>query len=190
MKATVRLKSCSPYSQSKPVDPSEFPKDRNETNQDFEERTWRERCHYDKSRGNECFIPPMAFKNCLTESAQYKSIQIPGKGKTTYTKFITAGVLCVSPSYLGVTKEEVECHRIFTPASGKRGDGKRVWRYYPIFHEWEIEMDFLILDSTITKEVFETFLADAGKFIGIGRFRPRNNGYFGRFEIKKLDWVK
>ena len=31
-------------------------------------------------------------------------------------------------------------------------------------------------------------LREAGKFIGIGRFRPRNNGYYGRFDVESVDW--
>jgi hypothetical protein len=31
--------------------------------------------------------------------------------------------------------------------------------------------------------VFEHHLHEAGKFIGIGRFRPRNNGFYGRFDV-------
>jgi len=42
---------------------------------------------------------------------------------------------------------------------------------------------FYILDEIITKEVFERTLTMAGQFIGIGRFRPQNNGFYGRFEV-------
>lgn len=49
-------------------------------------------------------------------------------------------------------------------------------------------MEFLILDEIITEEVFREHLADAGSFIGIGRFRPRNNGFYGRFLVESVDW--
>ena len=31
-------------------------------------------------------------------------------------------------------------------------------------------------------------LKEAGQFIGLGRFRPRKNGYYGRFEIVSIAW--
>lgn len=75
------LESISPYSQSRKT---QSVKPREETAIDFETRTWRERCHVNAD-GN-IFIPPMAFKNNLSDAAKFLSIQVPGKGKTTYTK--------------------------------------------------------------------------------------------------------
>lgn len=45
-----------------------------------------------------------------------------------------------------------------------------------------------VLDDTITEDVLEDHLKQAGQFIGIGRFRPRNNGYYGRFKVKSIMW--
>jgi hypothetical protein len=36
--------------------------------------------------------------------------------------------------------------------------------------------------------VFLRTLEAAGRFIGIGRFRPRNNGRYGRFAVENLRW--
>ena len=69
-------------------------------------QTWRERCHVNDDKVVQ--IPPMAFKCCLSEAAKYKSVQIPGRGKATYTKHFEAGVLCVKPVSLGITIDEVD----------------------------------------------------------------------------------
>ena len=50
-------------------------------------------------------------------------------------------------------------------------------------------MTFFVLDETITEDVFLNHLTQAGQFIGIGRFRPRNNGFYGRFAVDKVEWV-
>lgn len=181
--ANARLKSASPYAQSKPVHSK---KTRDETHDDFEQRTWKERCHIDRS-GN-AFIPPMAFKNCIAEAAKYKSIQIPGKGKATYTKHFEAGILCVEPMMLGMNIDQVEQLRLFVPADGRRGGSRRVWKSFPVFAEWEGTVQYTILDEIVDNEVFEQHLVDAGQFIGIGMFRPRNNGYFGRFSVEGITW--
>lgn len=181
--AMAHLRSITPYSQSKAFVST---KDRDETHDEFDTRVWRERCHANGK--GVVFIPPMAFKNCISEAAKYKAIKIPGKGNSTYTKHFEAGVLCNEPLSLGVHLDDVKCERLFVPADGKRGGSKRVFRTFPIFHEWEGVVQFLIFDEIINNDIFEQHLIDAGQFIGIGRFRPRNNGYYGRFEVVKVNW--
>lgn len=184
--ATAHLKSVSPYSQSRHINSDEFPKLDKEGPRDYEKRAWRERCHVN-DEGN-VFIPPMAFKNCVAEAAKYLSIQIPGKGKATYTKHIEAGVLVVDPLPLPIRKDTIDGEWLFLPSDGVRGSGKRVDKCYPVIRKWEGAVQFLIFDDTVTREVFEHILREAGKFIGIGRFRPRNNGYYGRFDVESVDW--
>jgi hypothetical protein len=135
------------------------------------------------------FIPPMAFKNCIAEIAKYLGEQIPGKGKSTFTKHFEAGVLVMEPLELPFKAEQVAGEWLYVPSDGKRGGGKRVMKQFPLIPEWHGRVTFHILDDTITKEVFARHLEQAGKFIGIGRFRPRNNGFYGRFEVEKLDWI-
>lgn len=184
--ATAFLSSVSPYSQSRHVNKDEFPKLDKESANDYEKRSWRERLHVN-DEGN-VFIPPMAFKNCLAEAAKYLAIQIPGKGKATYTKHVEAGVLVVDPLVLPIKKDEAEGEWLFLPSDGIRGSGKRVDKCYPVIRKWTGAVQFLIFDDTVTREVFEHILSEAGKFIGIGRFRPRNNGFYGRFNVDKVVW--
>lgn len=191
--ATATLESISPYSQSKHYDTEQLPKlgrasgTATESNADYEKRTWRERCHVD-GKGH-IVIPPMAFKNCLSEIAKYLSVQIPGRGKSTYTKHIEAGIMVLDGLVLPETKDTVDGEWLFVPASGRRGDGKRVSKCFPVIREWTGDVTFHVLDDVVTREVFEQHLVEAGNFIGIGRFRPRNNGYYGRFKVLKVAWA-
>lgn len=182
--AVAQLESVSPYSQSRHYEVDKLPK---ELANDFEKRTWRERCHVNED-GN-VYIPPMSLKNCLSEAAKYLGIQIPGKGKATFTKHFEAGVLVMDPVVLPVKKEEIAGEWYFVPADGKRGSGSRVSKCFPVVPAWSGEAKFYVLDQTITKDVFQQHLEEAGKFIGIGRFRPRNNGFYGRFSVKSVKWT-
>lgn len=184
--ATAQLKSISPYSQSRHFT-AESANNGRESHKDKEIRTWRERCNYDEK--GQLFIPSMSFKNCLSEAAKYLGMQIAGKGKSTYTKHIEAGVMCIEPLSLPINKDEVEGEWLFVPASGRRGDAKRVDKCFPVIRRWSGAAEFIILDEIITEEVFLEHLTKAGQFIGIGRFRPRNNGYYGRFSVESLKWV-
>jgi hypothetical protein len=86
--AIATLKSISPYSQSKNYDAAKLPR---ELANDFEERTWKERGHW--TAEGKLFIPPMQFKNCISDAAKYLGKQVPGKGKNTYTKHFESGII-------------------------------------------------------------------------------------------------
>ncbi len=183
--ATATLKSVSPYGQSRYHGTEKLEK---EGHNDYEKRTWRNRLHVNTD--GHVFIPPMAFKNCLAEAAKFISQQIPGKGKATYTKHFEAGVLVTEPLVLPEKKDAVDGLELFVPADGRRGGSKRVMKTFPVIQQWAGEVTFSVFDETITEDVFRYHLEQAGKFIGIGFFRPRNNGYFGRFEVEAVEWVK
>lgn len=190
--ATAELESISPYSQSKHYSTDEVPMmgrstgTETENKADYEKRTWRERCHVDGD--GFLFIPPMAFKNCLAEIAKYLSVQIKGKGKSTYTKHFEAGIMVLEGLKLPVKRDDVAGEWLFVPADGKRGSGKRVSKCFPLVHTWKGRVQFHVLDDVISPDIFEQHLKDAGNFIGIGRFRPRQNGYYGRFKVNKITW--
>ena len=188
--ATATLQSISPYSQSKFYDVprvgTRASGTATETPKDYEIRTWRERCHTDAT--GRIVIPPMAFKNCLSEIAKYLSVQIPGKGKSTYTKHFEAGVMVLEGITLPITKDEVPGEWLYVPSDGRRGGSKRVPKCFPVISEWKGGVTFHILDDVINEETFMQHLKDAGNFIGIGRFRPRNNGYYGRFAVQSIAW--
>lgn len=183
--ATVTLASTAPYSPSRSYD-REIERLPRETPDAYEDRTWRNKCH--TMADGRVFIPPMSFKMSLDTAAKMLGRQIPGKGKSTYTKFFLSGVLVMEPIVLPVTKEETACDRIFANADGVRGSGKRVWRNFPRVDTWGADVPFHVIADEITEDVFEDHLRQAGAFVGIGRFRPQSGGYYGRFEIKKIKW--
>lgn len=177
--AVTELKSASAYSQSRKYDIPKLPK---ELPKAYEERTWRERCHV--TENDQIFIPPMAFANTLKEAAKYLSIQIPGMGKSTYTKHFESGVMVVDPLLLPITKDNVKGEWLFVPSDGKRGGGRRVDKCFPVIPQWQGKVTWYIFDDIITEDIFRQVLETAGNIIGIGRFRPRNMGYYGRFTVE------
>ena len=183
--AVAYLKSIAPYSQSRAHETEKLSR---ETADEFEKRTWREKCHAMKD--GHVFIPPMAFKQSVDRAAQMISLQIPGKGKSTYTKFFLSGVMCIDPIVLPNLKADLRGEKIHANADGKRGSGKRVWRTFPVIDEWQAPVIFHVIADEITPDVFEQHLVQAGAFVGIGRFRPGNGGFFGRFKVEKIEWSK
>jgi len=158
-------------------------KDTGEAHDSFEERTWRERIHVDELGG--AFIPPNALKNMLAATARYLSESIPGKGKQTYTKNFEAGIMVVDRLTLNVKAKDIGLERLFVPSDGRPGGSRRVWKNFPILPTWETHGKLVVFDPILTAkpEKILEYLTYAGKFIGFLRFRPRNGGYYGRFEI-------
>jgi hypothetical protein len=99
-----------------------------------------------------------------------------------------AGVQVFDPLLLPVRKENLDHVWIHAHVNGKRGSGSRVMRCFPIIHKWEGEVAFEVYDTIITEEQFRRYLIEAGKFIGVGRFRPRNGGFCGRFRVAEMTW--
>ena len=184
-RAIAKLKSVSPYSQSRVI---ESLKGDREKSADYEARTWKERCH--KTTDGHIYIPPMAFANSLKEAAKYLSIQIQGQGKATYTKNFEAGVMVLEPLVLPNTISEVNGETYFVPSDGKAGGGKRVMKTFPVIPSWSGTVEYVILDDIIGEDIFRRVLVASGTLIGIGRFRPRNRGYYGRFSVESIEWLE
>jgi hypothetical protein len=200
VEATVRIVGTSPLSWGRHFQAAPGPE--GETYKDAETRTWRERMHYGGDDKHVC-IPPMALKRCLDDAAMFLGKKVPGRGQSTYTKSFVAAVLAfpvegdeesdglitLRGSYDKdakrdlITRETIQGEWQFVPSNGKRGGGSRVDKCFPFVKFWECDVTFVIMDATITEAVFLEHFRKAGKFIGLGRFRPRNGGYYGRFTI-------
>jgi hypothetical protein len=182
--AECTLQSISPYSSSRYyTTPDKLPK---ESPDAYEKRTWRERLHYDEH--GIVFIPNMAFKWMLTDISKFLGMKITGKGRSTYSKHFEAGILVLEGMPLGVKKDDIPGEDIFVPADGKHGSGSRVMKTFPVVKEWKGTIVVHVLDRVITREVFEEHLAEGGRFVGLGRWRPQSGGTYGRFKTVKVKW--
>lgn len=183
--ASCYLVSAAPYSPSRAYK-HEVPMENRETHEAYEERTWRNKAHTNSD--GYVLLPPMGFKQCLDTAAKRLSIQIPGKGKATYTKHFESGVLVMEPLVLPIKKDDTILERIHANADGVRGSGKRVWRNFPRIDHWEGEVSYHVLADEITRDIFEQVLRQSGAFVGVGRFRPERGGFYGRFSVKSVKW--
>lgn len=181
---TFTIKGVGPMSQSKAISSI---KNTGEGHDAFEERTWRERMHVDEK--GYVFIPPAAVKNMLHDVAKYLSESIPGRGKQTYTKLFESGTLCFDPISLGIKAKTVPGERLFVPSDGTRGGNRRVWKTFPLILNWQGSGSIVLTDPILMDkpEKVKEYLEHAGRFIGLGRFRPRRGGYYGRFTVENWE---
>ena len=89
---------------------------------------------------------------------------------------------------LPVKKDDIDGKWVLVPSNGISGTGSKVLKCFPNVPHWKGEATYHILDDTITESVFRRHLEKAGMFIGIGTWRPRNKGLWGRYKVNSIDW--
>lgn len=156
-----------------------------ETHEQLEERVWRQKVRTN-DRG-QVYIQPFALKNALEAAGSRLNMKLTGKA--TYTKLFRQGItinediLLYTHEGKPVTIENIVPIPMFVPSDGKRGSGKRVMRIFPQLQAWQAEVEILIFDQRLTREVVRTHLEEAGRFIGFGSMRVENGGVAGRFAV-------
>lgn len=185
--ATIEVTGLTPYSQSKPAKSERKPE---EEWMAFEERVWRERIHVDKE--GHVFIPAVGIVNGMATAASYlgKGGELKKIGSSTWAENFRCGLAVAEGPIIDKTVKDAEGEWIYANSDGKRGSGKRVWRCYPIFHSWESTFTIHILDDSIPEDVFRKVVEAFGLFNGVGRYRPQNGGYLGRFQVVKCEIKK
>jgi hypothetical protein len=144
---------------------------------DFEVRIWREKAHINDD--GYAVIPALFFLNALHGIAPYLGMKTKGKG--TYTKHFMSGMLILEPLVTDVKKEDLQGLWVQSKI-----DKSLVMKCFPTIKHWKGPVDYLVLDETITKAVLEYHIVQCGKFQGVGTYRPRNGGIYGRFELLSL----
>lgn len=182
---TCTLHSLSPLSQSAFTD---SPKKKDETHDEHAFRIWREKMHV---ADGEVYVPGMAIKYAIDEAAKRMG-RPTGKsgGKELFGKYFQAGVQVDSNVLLGVKADDVQPTKVMCDPGGKKGKqgGSRVPRYFPHIPKWSGKLSITVFDETISKELLEETVQYAGVFVGVGQFRPENQGAFGRFQAKDWKW--
>ena len=185
-RAYVTLRGTAPMSQSRQ---HYSDKQEGESHDEYDRRTWREKCNYDAETGI-MHIPAMALKFAVDAAAKRLEIPDPDNRRAKMTKNFVSGVLCDNNLPIGIHKDKVGSVTISANVDGRRGSGRRVPRTFPQVASWQGETSFIILDEKIKAEMFERALSMAGQAIGVGQFRPENGGINGRFEIVSVDYEK
>ena len=107
-------------------------------------------------------------------------------GKKTFKAYILAG-LSISPFEIPLldadTGEEPKYELDARPVTVNRA---RIMRVRPRFDRWALEFTMEILDAIITPAIAREILEAAGKYQGLGDYRP----LFGLFEVEKFERIE
>ena len=171
----VKVRGIAPLLQHRYVfkDEMETKTTRKSGSRDYSEE-WKTAMYFDKAVG--VYQPASHIEGAMIKAAV--NFLVTGKGKKTY-KDIFKGAVFVSPDMIPHNKQEPD----FIDKRLVRVNNSGVERLRPGFKDWVLEFNIQILDDQIDPDVVLQVLTHAGRFVGIGDFRPRH----GRFVVEKFE---
>jgi len=123
------------------------------------------------------YQPETHIKGSLVEAG--KDQKVVGKGKSTYSKIVGYAVE-INPFEIIHKNQNWIPYSVLAVNPSTRG---RNMLHRPMLKKWELDFEVTFdeeqVPASILKEIFER----AGKFVGIGDWRPAKKGRFGKFQV-------
>lgn len=182
----VKIEGITPYMQHRMDDVklSEWEKNRKQIierpDANQEDVTKAEFHSYRNKEGN-LYLPSEHLRIAFINGGGYLKSKVGTKTKSM--KSIIAAVLMITPEQILMP----EYDEIDKRSAVNRNVKARVMVVRPKWITWEAEFDMILDNGTMTKEMITELITVTGNYVGIGSYRPTNNGYFGRFKLKTLD---
>lgn len=126
------------------------------------------------------FIPSDHIVGSLINAGALVKSKV-GNGKKSM-KNIVAGMFSIKEEKIRLPID----YEIDKRSAVNRNVKARVIVIRPKWNKWKADFTLMVDNDTITKETIEQIITYAGQYIGIGSFRPTNNGSFGRFKLNKI----
>lgn len=123
------------------------------------------------------YQPETHLKGALVEAG--KSQKVVGSGKSTYSKIVGYAVE-INPFEIVHKKQQWEVFSVLAVNPSTRG---RNLLHRPMLKEWELDFEVTFDEDQIPASIMKEILERAGKFVGIGDWRPAKKGRFGKFQV-------
>jgi hypothetical protein len=128
-------------------------------------------------------LPAVYLRNAIVEAS--KQFKITGKGKSTYSK-IVGSTVDVVPEFSEIKGGYIP-FRIAAVNPMTKG---RMMVTRPRFDNWSVAFEIVLNDDGVPLSVVNEILEHAGKYVGVGDWRPDKKGMFGKFMITSFKEVK
>jgi hypothetical protein len=125
-------------------------------------------------------LPATYLRNSIVEAS--KQFKIVGKGKSTYSKLI-ASTVDIEPFYIELDADKYEIFRISAVNPMTKG---RMMTERPKYNNWKASFEIILNDDAVPVSVLNEVLEHAGKYVGVGDWRPEKKGMFGKFMISEF----
>lgn len=166
-----------------PLDPitkahKEITSKRKKTDDDYEAIAISEmRSYLYFNEGIGIHIPAVNIEACLRDAAKLNRLG----------QHVKRGIVVIDDAKLDYKgprdPDELVRTRAFQYAKTVVVQRARLMRYRPIFNQWACEFSIAYDDTILNKDEVLAIAENAGKFSGIGTYRPR----FGRFSVEVVE---
>jgi len=123
------------------------------------------------------YQPETHIKGSLVEAG--KDQKVVGKGKSTYSKIVGYAVE-INPFEIIHKKQKWTPYSVLAVNPSTRG---RNLLHRPMLKEWELDFEVTFDEEQIPASILKEIMERAGKFVGIGDWRPAKKGRFGKFQV-------
>lgn len=137
--------------------------------------------HCYRSIDGPCFIPPDHLRGAFIAAGTFVKAKVGGRSKSM--KSIVAAMFMVSPDEIHLPEYDAIDKR----SAVNRNIKGRVIVVRPKWIQWSAEFILSVDEDSISIDAIKQIIEYAGKYVGIGSFRPVNNGLFGRFELVSIE---
>ena len=137
--------------------------------------------HCYRNEAGKCFIPADQLRGSFINAGSAVKAKVGGRSKSM--KQVVAAMFMVTPERI----ELPDFDSIDKRSAVNKNVKARVIVVRPKWSNWEAEFTLNVMNDTITHETVRQIIEHAGDYVGIGSFRPTNNGMFGRFEVKEFN---
>lgn len=137
--------------------------------------------HCFRNKTGQCYIPADHLRGSLIGAGSMVKAKVGGRAKSM--KQVVAAMFMVSPEEIMIPDFDSLDKR----SAVNKNNKARVVVVRPKWTTWEASFALNVMNDTITKETIKSVLEYAGDYIGIGSFRPTNNGMFGRYQIDSFE---
>lgn len=121
------------------------------------------------------FIPSEHFKQSFVKGGS----MVKGKvgASTKSMKNVVAGMWFIRPERIPFRMfDEVD-----TRSAVNRNVKARIIVHRPKWLNWDCEFELNVDNDSLTIQVIRSIIESAGKYIGVGSYRPEHTGEYGRF---------
>ncbi len=140
--------------------------------------------HCYRNISGKCYIPAEQLRIAMINGGGYLKSKVGTRTKSM--KGIIAAVLQINPEEIILPDYDIIDKR----SAVNKNIKARVMVVRPKWLKWEAEFDMVLDNGTLTKELLIELVTVTGNYVGIGSYRPTNNGYFGRFTLKDIQLKK
>lgn len=139
--------------------------------------------HCYRNKDGSCYIPSEQLRIAMINGGTYLKSKVGSKTKSM--KGIIAAVLQINPEQILLP----EYGEIDKRSAVNKNVKARVMVIRPKWLAWNAEFTMILDNGTLTKEMLIELVNVTGNYVGIGSYRPTNNGYFGRFKLLDIKVV-